>query len=48
MIAIPKSGNVKHVEENAKAAEIDLPDDALSMLDSMFPPPKGASPLEIL
>ncbi|SNY93824.1 Aldo/keto reductase [Cohaesibacter sp. ES.047] len=48
MIAIPKAGKVAHVEENAKAAEIELTQDTLDTLDQMFPPPTGPSGLDIL
>lgn len=48
VIAIPKSGDVHHVEANAKASDIELSEDALSALDSLFPAPKGPTALEIL
>lgn len=47
-LAIPKSGDVEHVEENARAAEVTLPADVLAELDAVFPPPAGPAPLEML
>lgn len=34
---IPKASNRQHVEENAKAAALDLPDEAVERLDEEFP-----------
>ncbi|HTJ57775.1 MAG TPA: aldo/keto reductase [Devosiaceae bacterium] len=48
MIAIPKSGNVEHVRENAGAAEVTLSEADLRALDAAFPPPKRKSSLEML
>jgi len=48
MIAIPKSGNVEHVRENAGAAEITLSDADMRTLDAAFPPPKRKQSLEML
>ena len=48
IIAIPKAGTIKHVEENARAAEIELSEDTLAEIDHLFPPPTGATPLELL
>ena len=38
VFAIPKSGNVAHLEENARAASIELTDDEVRRLDAAFPP----------
>jgi diketogulonate reductase-like aldo/keto reductase len=48
MIAIPKAAHLWHVEENARATEIDRPAKTVAELDRIFPPPYGAKPLEIL
>jgi len=48
MIAIPKSGNLVHVRENAGAADITLSAADRRSLDAAFPPPKGKQPLEML
>jgi diketogulonate reductase-like aldo/keto reductase len=47
-IPIPKSSNLKRVEENRKAWDITLSADVLKRLDAAFPPPKGKMPLDIL
>jgi len=38
VFAIPKTSSVRHVEENAAAAEIALADDEVRRLDAAFPP----------
>nr|WP_319485283.1 aldo/keto reductase [uncultured Cohaesibacter sp.] len=48
IIAIPKAGTVRHVEENARALEITLSADTLAELDRLFPAPKGPTSLAIL
>jgi diketogulonate reductase-like aldo/keto reductase len=48
VIAIPKSGNPKHVRENRLAAEIALSAKHLELLDAAFPPPRRKTPLEML
>jgi diketogulonate reductase-like aldo/keto reductase len=48
VIAIPKAGQIAHVQENAGAAEITLSDADLRALDAAFPPPKGKRSLEML
>ena len=48
LVAIPKAGTVAHVEENARALEIDLSDETLTELDRLFPPPTRATSLAIL
>lgn len=48
VIAIPKASTRSHVEENFAALQC-VPDaDALAGLDRLFPPPQGATPLEML
>ena len=48
IIAIPKSGQRKHLRENAAVYEHPLSSDVLSELDKIFPPPTARSPLEML
>lgn len=48
VIAIPKAGSRKHVEENARALEVRFSTEQLAELDRIFPPPKGPLPLEML
>lgn len=48
MIAIPKAGDVAHVRENRKAADVELSPDVLSRLDEIFPVPRGRVRLEML
>jgi diketogulonate reductase-like aldo/keto reductase len=46
--AIPKSADLKHVDENHAAAAMQLTADELAELDRAFPPPKKRVPLEML
>jgi len=48
VIAIPKSADPKHVEENRGAAAIALTAEELSALDHAFPQPTKRKPLEML
>ena len=48
VIAIPKSADVKHVEENRAAADLALTADDLAALDRAFPRPKKRKPLEMI
>ena len=48
MIVIPKCSSVARVEDNAAARDITLSESQLLDLDQIFPPPKKASPLEML
>ena len=47
-IAIPKASSLAHVRENREAAELELTEDELRRLDTLFPRPRKASPLEML
>ncbi len=47
-IPIPKSSNLKRIEENRKAWDITLSADVLNKLDQALPPPKKKLPLDIL
>ena len=48
VIAIPKTGRVQHVRENAAALTITLTTGQLARLDSLFAPPSQGTPLEML
>jgi len=48
VIAIPKSGDRKHVAENRAAVDIALTADELAALDRAFPRPQKPKPLEML
>ncbi|WP_188660956.1 aldo/keto reductase [Sphingomonas metalli] len=48
IIAIPKAGSAAHVHENRAAADLDLSDTDLALLDDIFPGPPGPVPLEML
>jgi diketogulonate reductase-like aldo/keto reductase len=47
-IPIPKSSNLKRIEENRKAWDITLSVEVLKQLDQVFPPPNRKVPLDIL
>jgi diketogulonate reductase-like aldo/keto reductase len=48
MMVIPKATNAAHVRENRAAADLALTPEDLAELDSAFPAPRGARPLEML
>jgi diketogulonate reductase-like aldo/keto reductase len=48
VFVIPKSGSEAHVIENRKALDIQIPEEVLSELDVLFPPPRDKSPLAML
>ena len=48
VIAIPKTGRRERVKENIGALDHDLTAEQLGELDSLFPPPKRAIPLDML
>ncbi|MDH3693586.1 MAG: aldo/keto reductase [Gammaproteobacteria bacterium] len=48
VIVIPKAANLKHVEQNRAALDIELDQADLAELDRVFPPPGSAQPLDIL
>lgn len=48
VIAIPKAGRAAHVEDNAGALDIAITDDLRSALDTLFPPPRRATSLEMI
>jgi len=48
VIAIPKAGRVAHVEDNAGALDVVVTDELRASLDALFPPPRRATPLEMI
>jgi diketogulonate reductase-like aldo/keto reductase len=48
VIAIPKAGDPRHVQENRVALDLSLTEQDLAALDRAFPPPVGSRSLEIL
>ena len=48
MIVIPKASTTARVEDNAAARDITLSAAQIAELNKIFPPPKGARPLEML
>lgn len=48
VIAIPRTGNAKHAEENAAAADIHLTAEELARLKQAFPTPRRREPLDIM
>ncbi|MEI7613907.1 MAG: aldo/keto reductase [Betaproteobacteria bacterium] len=48
LIAIPKASTRQHLDENFSALQCELSPAILAELDRLFPPPKRASPLEML
>jgi diketogulonate reductase-like aldo/keto reductase len=47
VVTIPKAANPEHVKANLAALDIKLEAEDLDALDAAFPPPKGATPLEM-
>ena len=48
IVAIPKASTRAHLEENFAALQCTLDSSALAELDRLFPPPRQATPLEML
>jgi diketogulonate reductase-like aldo/keto reductase len=48
VIAIPKASNLSHVAANARALDVTLNAEDLALLDRTFPPPRRATPLEMI
>ena len=48
LIVIPKASTRRHLDENYAALECPLDDATLAELDRLFPPPRRATPLEML
>jgi diketogulonate reductase-like aldo/keto reductase len=47
VVTIPKAANPEHVRANLAALDVKLDAEDLNALDAAFPPPKGATPLEM-
>jgi diketogulonate reductase-like aldo/keto reductase len=48
IVTIPKATGLKHLDENIAALDLALTADDLKALEARFPPPKHATPLDIL
>jgi diketogulonate reductase-like aldo/keto reductase len=48
VVAIPKAARSEHVDANAAALTLTLPDDAVARLDQAFPAPTSKPPLDIV
>lgn len=48
LLAIPKAGNSKHVEENAAAERIRLDEEDTAKIDKAYPPPRRKQSLDML
>ena len=48
LLAIPKAGSAKHVEENAAAASLELEPEDLAFIDKAYPAPKRKQALDML
>jgi diketogulonate reductase-like aldo/keto reductase len=48
LLAIPKASSIRHVEENAAAADLELDAEDLAGIDRAFPAPKRKQPLDML
>jgi diketogulonate reductase-like aldo/keto reductase len=48
VIAIPKASSVLHVRENRAAADLELDEAHIQLLNAAFPPPRSRVPLEML
>jgi len=48
IVTIPKATSLKHLDENIAALDLKLTTDDLKTLDARFPPPKRATPLDML
>ncbi|WP_407049766.1 aldo/keto reductase [Methyloraptor flagellatus] len=48
VIAIPKTSARAHLADNLRCREVTITDEIRSALDAMFPPPRRATPLEMI
>jgi diketogulonate reductase-like aldo/keto reductase len=48
LVGIPKASSIKHVEENAAAAGLELDAEDMGVVDKAYPPPKRKKPLDML
>lgn len=47
ILAIPESGNIQHVEDNARALQLEISEQDCAQLTRYYPAPQTAEPLEI-
>jgi diketogulonate reductase-like aldo/keto reductase len=47
-VAIPKASSIRHVEENAAAARLELDAEDLAAIDKAHPPPQRKHSLDML
>jgi diketogulonate reductase-like aldo/keto reductase len=48
VIPIPKTSNLRRLQENREAVDLDISDDDWARLDAAFPPPARKVPLAML
>ena len=48
VFAVPKAGTLKHVKENREAAEIELSDEEMTLLNKAFPKPARIHGLDMV
>jgi diketogulonate reductase-like aldo/keto reductase len=48
LVAIPKAGSPKHVEENAAAVNLTLEEEDIAVIDKTYPPPNRKKSLDML
>jgi len=48
VLVIPKAVNAEHIRANASAADMQLSDDDLAILDQAFPPPSRRQALQMV
>ncbi len=48
VMAIPKASDIDHIDRNLIAADIELTYEEIKQLDIAFPPPRSATPLEMI
>lgn len=48
VLAIPKAGSIRHVEQNAAAQALELDSEDLAAIDTAFPAPRRKQPLAVL
>jgi len=48
VMAIPKASDTDHIDRNLIAADIELTYEEIKQLDTAFPPPRNATPLEMI
>lgn len=48
IIAIPKASSIEHVQDNARALQVELTSDDLAQINQAFPPPESKTPLDVV